>query len=100
MLKGKSLLDYTNIFSPNGYEKYDRTILKYFHYLERLRQKKYIVLFVVRIENLKIPKYHTFSKKTLVLSIICSKCGSKDKEIFKEEESIEILQILGLIENI
>ena len=31
MLKSKSLLDYTNLFSPNEYEKNDNTILKYFH---------------------------------------------------------------------
>ena len=30
MLKGQSLLDYTNLFSPNKYEKDDKTILKYF----------------------------------------------------------------------
>ena len=28
MLKGKSLLDYTNLFSPNDYEKNDKIILK------------------------------------------------------------------------
>ena len=30
MLKSKSLLDYTNLFSPNDYEKNDNIILKYF----------------------------------------------------------------------
>ena len=30
MLKGKSLLEYTHFFSPNDYEKNDKTILKYF----------------------------------------------------------------------
>ena len=30
MLKGKSLLDYTNLFSPNKYEKNDKIILKHF----------------------------------------------------------------------
>ena len=30
MLKGKSLLDYRNLFSPNGYEKNDKIKLKYF----------------------------------------------------------------------
>ena len=30
MLKGKSLLDYTNLISPNDYEKNDKIILKYF----------------------------------------------------------------------
>ena len=30
MLKGKSLLDYTNLLSSNDYEKNDKTLLKYF----------------------------------------------------------------------
>ena len=30
MIKGKSLLDYTNLFSPNEYEKNDKIMLKYF----------------------------------------------------------------------
>ena len=53
-------------------------------------------------------KYRKFEKakisylleKTLVFSIICSECKNKDEKLFKEEESIEVLQILGLIENI
>ena len=31
MLKGKSLLEYTNLFSPNDYEKNDKIILKFFN---------------------------------------------------------------------
>ena len=30
MLKGKSLLEFTNLFSPYDYEKNDKIILKYF----------------------------------------------------------------------
>ena len=30
ILKSKSLLEYTNLFSPNDYEKNDKIILKYF----------------------------------------------------------------------
>ena len=30
LLKGKGLLDYTNLLSPNNYEKNDNMILKYF----------------------------------------------------------------------
>ena len=30
MLKDKSLLEYTNLFFPNDYEKNDKIILKYF----------------------------------------------------------------------
>ena len=38
MLKGKSLSDYTNLFSPNNYEKNDKIILEYFQQtLKRLR---------------------------------------------------------------
>ena len=32
MLKSKSLLDPTKLFSPNDYEKNDKIILKYFQY--------------------------------------------------------------------
>ena len=53
-------------------------------------------------------KYRTFNKakishifkKTLSLSIVYSKCGNQYEKIFKEEESIETLKILGLINNI
>ena len=30
MLKGKNLLEHTNLFSPNKYKKNDKAILKYF----------------------------------------------------------------------
>ena len=30
MFKGKTLTEYTNLFSPNGFKKNDDTILKYF----------------------------------------------------------------------
>ena len=56
---------------------------------------------MVSIENLKNLKHNTsWKRKTLVLSIICSKYKNEDEKIFKEEESIEILKILDLIENI
>ena len=51
-----------------------------------------------KFENLR---YHTsYKEKILVLSIICSKCKNDDEKLSKQEESIEILKILGLIENI
>ena len=39
-------------------------------------------------------------EKTLVLSIICIKYKNKNGKKIKEEESTEILKILGLINNI
>ena len=46
------------------------------------------------------PKISYLLEKTLVLSIICSKCKNEDEKIFKEEEPIETLKIIGLINNI
>ena len=53
-------------------------------------------MFAINIENLKTLKYHTF-KKTSGLYVVCSKCGDGYKKMFKEEESIEILNFLGLV---
>ena len=61
--------------------------------------KKSAVLFVVSIDNLKTLKILNILEET-VLSIICSKCNNEDEKIFKVEESIVTLMILGLIENI
>ena len=48
------------------------------------------------------PKISYFLEKTLVLSIICSKCKNEDEKIFKKENQLykQMLKILGLIENI
>ena len=58
--------------------------------------KKIYYIFCGKYKKLKISY---ILKITLVLSIICSKCGSKDETIFKKVESIEILKILDLIIN-
>ena len=55
MLNIKGLLEYTNLFSPNDYEKSDETILQYFQY--NLNKLKCIVMFVINKENLKNVKY-------------------------------------------
>ena len=46
------------------------------------------------------PKITYLLEKALLLSIICSKCKNEDEKIFKEEDSIEIVKILALINNI
>ena len=50
MLKGKSLLEYTNLFFPNEYKKNDKIILKYFQW--HLKKLKYIAMFARNTENL------------------------------------------------
>ena len=60
--------------------------------------KKYIALFPVRIKKIEKPQItYLLQKKTLVISIICRKCKNENEKLSKEEESTEILRILGLI---
>ena len=56
------------------------------------------MLFVVSIEN--VNNLNIIPLEKTVLSIICSRCKIEDEKIFKKEESIEILKVLGLIDNI
>ena len=49
-----------------------------------------------KLKNSKI----SYIFEETALSITCSKCKNEDEKIFKEEESIEILKIIGLIQNI
>ena len=62
--------------------------------------KKLCCVICGKYRKFEKPKISYLLEKTLVLSIICSKCKNEDEKIFKEEESIEILKILGLIEKI
>ena len=62
--------------------------------------KKLYLVISCKYRKFEEPKISYIFEKTLVLSIICSKCKNEDKKIFKEEESIEILNVLALIENI
>ena len=62
MLKGKSLLDYTNLFSPNNHDRNDKTKLK--NFLKKLNKFKRIGMFATNIENVKNKiKYCIFLKK-------------------------------------
>ena len=53
-----------------------------------------------KYRKLEKPKISYLLEKTLVLSVNSSKCENEDEKLFKEEELIKILKILGLIENI
>ena len=65
-------------------------------------KKNYFVLFLANIENLEILKYYIFSKRTLIISITCSKSKNEDEKIFKiiYKKSNEISKILRLIKMI
>ena len=60
MIKGKSLLIYTNLFFPNEYETNDKIILKWF-----LKTKNFFYEKILKGES--------------------DRCGSQDEESLKEE---------------
>ena len=90
------MLEYTNLFSPSEYEK---MIKQYFKIL-KVKIKNIYCIVCGKYKKFKNSKISYSLDKILVLSIICSKCSNENKKIFKEEESIEIIQVLDLIINI
>ena len=64
------------------------------------KMKKLYCVICGKYRKFEKPKISYLLEKISVLSIICSKCKNEDDKIFKEEESIEMLKLLGLINNI
>ena len=62
--------------------------------------KKLYCVICSKYQKIEKPKISYLLEKTIVLSIICIKRKNGDEKIFKEEESIEILKILGLINSV
>ena len=56
-------------------------------------------MFVRNIERLKKTKISYIFRKTFVFVLFAESAVMNIKKIFKKEESIEILKILGLISN-
>ena len=76
-------------------------MLKYYNIIIlNLNKLKCIVMFCNNYRKSKKTKLSYVSENTLNLSIVYSKCFHEYKKIFKEEQTIEILKILGLINNI
>ena len=70
MLKGKSFLEYTNLFSPNKYKKIMKIMKIYCNVCNKYKKSKKIkISYIV---------YHIFS-------IVYSKCGHEYEKISKEE---------------
>ena len=67
---------------------------------KKVRMRKIYCTMSKMYKQFKNPKISYVCDETLLLSSICDKCTSEYEKIFKVEESIEILKILGLISNI
>ena len=84
------LLDYTNLFCSNDYEKNDNT--KIFSITKKIKLNCVTCSKYRKSENLK---FHNSQKKALVLLIICNKWNNEDEKLLNEKESIEILKFLA-----
>ena len=62
--------------------------------------KKLYCVLCGKYRKFEKPKISYVLEKTLVFSIICSKGKNEDEKMFKEKESIEMLKILDLVNNI
>ena len=56
MLKGRGLLDYTNLFSPNRYEKNDKIILQFSMDSKKIKIIKIYCLVCNKYRKFKNPK--------------------------------------------
>ena len=64
------------------------------------KMKKLSCIICSKYRKFEKPRISNLLEKALVLSIICSKCKNEDGKLFKGEESIEIIKVIGLIENV
>ena len=56
---------------------------------------KFTALFFISTESLKTLKYQTFSKNS-PFSVIGNKWENEDEKVLKQQESPELLKVLGL----
>ena len=89
MLKGETLLEATNLFYPNEYEKNDKTMPKYF----RQNLKSCNCNVCNKNRKLNKTKLSNIFKKTFSLSIVYIECAPEYEKKIKEEESTEILKL-------
>ena len=87
MLKGKSLLEQTNLFSPNDYGKNNKIILKYFQF--NPNKLKCFVMFVINIENFKKLKYHIFFKKHQSFVLLTESVAINIKKYLKKKNQLK-----------
>ena len=102
MRKCKSLLEYTNLFSPNEYKQNDQIIKTFFSWIDfkKVRIRKTYCIKCKKYKEFKKPKIsYVFVIKHYFFLVFARECKWREK-IFMEGESIEILKILGLINNI
>ena len=101
MFNGKSLTDYTNLFSSNDFNKNDNIILKYFGLSDcnRIGTHNHLIrkrtLNKRNTESINPKVLKTSNGKAMILST-CGICGSKKSKFIKQQEAKGLLSNLGL----
>ena len=62
--------------------------------------KKIYCVICDKYKKYRTPKISHIFERSLAVSIICRKYDNEDTKIFKEKESIQMLKMFGLFENI
>ena len=75
MLKSKTLLEYTNLFSPNEYKKNDKLI--FLLNSKNVKTIKICCIVCDKYRKFKNPKMSYAFKNTSVISTVWSKCVNK-----------------------
>ena len=82
MLKGQSLLDYTNLFSPNKYEKDDKITFRFFEWIsKKVKMKKIYCIVCGKYRKFKNPK------------ISCNKIKKQSFPLFAVSVTVKIKNI-------
>ena len=95
MFKGKSLTEYTNLFSPNGFKENADTTFNYFMndtYLYKM--ESYCLMCKKYTKNLN-PRVSSTNNGKLMISK-CTRCGSRKSKSINKQEAKGLLSNAGI----
>ena len=95
MFKGKGLIDYTNLFSPNDFKKDDDTVLKYFRVIHKYKMESYCLKCKKYTKNID-PQVSSTSNGKFMISSKCAICGNKKSKFIEKQEASGLLSKLGI----
>ena len=89
MLKGKSLTEYTNLFSPNDFKKNNDTILNYFMSNTHLQKMESDCLKCKKNSKNINPQVSSTSNGKFMILSKCAICGSRKSKVINKQEAKE-----------
>ena len=96
MFKGKTLTEYTNLFSPNDFKRNGDTILNYFMNNTYLwKMESYCLKCKKYTKNIN-PRVSSTSNGKLIILSNCAICGSKKYKFIDKKEASGLWSKLGI----